>query len=97
MVIIFKGGQGLSILLILVKNIVYVGLSALQLAMFARAILSWFVFDGRLVGFLHIITEPFIIPVRNFLYKMNWLQDSPIDFSFLIAMVLISILRIILI
>ena len=66
--------------------------------MFLRAILSWFIMDGggKLVDFLYAITEPFIAPVRAFLEKMNWLQGTPIDFSFMITFMIISIVSLLL-
>ena len=78
------------------KNVVLVFLSVLQFAMLLRAVLSWFVMDGKLIEFLHMVTEPFIIPVRALFRKMNWLQNSPIDFSFMITYILISVITILL-
>ena len=85
----------MDIVIVLIKNIAFLFLSALQTAMFIRAILSWFMIDGgRLINFLYAITEPFIAPVRAFLVKRNWLQGSPIDFSFMITFLLLSIISI---
>ena len=79
----------------LIKNIAFLFLSAVQTAMFVRAILSWFMIDGgKIMGFLYAITEPFIAPIRALLVKMNWLQGSPIDFSFMITFLLLSIISI---
>ena len=46
---------------------VYFLLEAVMLAMFLRAILSWFPLkeDNPFVGFLSLVTEPFILPLRN--------------------------------
>ena len=61
-------------------------LSFLLFAMFLRAILSWFFEpDSPLLSFLTVVTEPFILPFRYLLIKLNLLQDSPLDFSSLIA------------
>ena len=85
----------MDIVIVLIKNIAFLFLSAVQTAMFIRAILSWFMIDGgRLINFLYAITEPFIAPVRAFLVKRNWLQGSPIDFSFMITFLLLSIISI---
>ena len=87
----------MDILLILIRNLVIAFLSFLELAMLVRAVLSWFVMDGgKLVDFLYAITEPFIYPVRRFLEKMNWLQGTPIDFSFMITFFIISLLSMLL-
>ena len=52
-------------------------------AMMIRALLSFFTDgSGKFSQFLYVITEPAIMPIRKLLVKKNWLQDSPIDFSF---------------
>lgn len=85
----------MDIFIVLIKNIAFLFLSAVQTAMFVRAILSWFMIDGgKIMGFLYAITEPFIAPIRALLVKMNWLQGSPIDFSFMITFLLLSIISI---
>ena len=78
----------------IIKSCVLVFLSTLQVAMLIRAVLSWFVMGdgGRFVNFIYAITEPFIAPVRAFLEKMNWLQNSPIDFSFMVTYLIIFLL-----
>ena len=67
-------------------NFVLFFIEILMFAMLIRAILSW-VSDGtsKLSRFLYVLTEPAIMPVRKILFKMNWLQNSPIDFSFTIT------------
>ena len=80
------------LLLILLKNVVYVALSALQFAMLARAILSWFPdIGGKLVDVLYAITEPLIYPIRRLFERMGWFQGSPIDISFSVTFLLITI------
>ena len=82
-----------------IKSFVLVFLSTVQFAMLLRAILSWFTMGGggKFVNFIYAITEPFIAPVRALFVKMNWLQNSPIDFSFLATYLLISFLTIFLV
>ncbi len=79
---------------ILIKNIVIVFLTAVQFAMLARAILSWFPNATKFNDFLYSITEPFIYPVRLLFDKMNWFSGLPIDISFLVTYILISIILI---
>jgi len=69
-------------------------LFVVQTAMFLRAILSWFIPDenNRLVQFLTVVTEPFIIPVRVLLQKLNLFQDTPIDVSFFITYLLLWVI-----
>ena len=88
----------MGIFIEIIKSVVLVFLSALQTAMLIRAILSWFVMGGgKFINFLYAITEPFIAPVRALFEKMNWLQNSPIDFSFMVTYLLISFLTIFLV
>ena len=74
-----------------IKTVVVLFLSVVQLAMLARAVLSWFPMQqNRIVDLLYSVTEPFISPVRLLFYKMNWFQNLPIDLSFLVSYMLIS-------
>ena len=78
----------------IIKNIVIILLTVVQFAMLARAILSWFPIDNKFVDFLHAITEPFIVPVRLLFEKMNWFTGLPIDVSFFVTYLIISIVLI---
>lgn len=78
----------------IIKSIVIILLTVVQFAMLIRAILSWFPIDNRFVDFLHAITEPFIVPVRLLFEKMNWFSGLPIDVSFFVTYLLISIILI---
>ena len=87
----------MDILIELLKHIVSIFLMALQVAMTLRAILSWFVMGGnKLTDFLYAVTEPFIYPIRSLFERMNWLQGTPIDFSFMITYLLISLIALLL-
>ena len=79
-------------------SFVAVLLEAVSIAMFLRMILSFFSDseESRFALFLACITEPFIIPVRFLLAKFNVLQNTPIDFSFTIAYLVIMLLQIML-
>jgi len=65
----------------------------LQLLMMLRAILSWLPFDDDtpLQRFLFYATEPIILPVRNLLSRSDFFNSLPIDVSFLVAYLLLSI------
>ena len=68
-------------------------LDFLLLAMFLRAILSWFFDpDAPILRFFTVVTEPFILPFRYLLVKLNFMQDSPIDFSSLVAYLVIFLI-----
>lgn len=83
----------MSAVIFVIKNIVILLLGAVQLAMLARAILSWFpMFENKLIDFLYAVTEPFINPIRQLFIKFNWFQGMPIDISFLVTFMLISFL-----
>lgn len=85
----------MDIFLALIKSVVVIFLSAVEIAMLVRAVMSWFsTSDGKLSNFLCAITEPFIYPVRLLFEKMNWFQNSPFDFAFLITYMLISMITI---
>ncbi len=80
---------------VLIKNIVIVFLTAVQFAMLARAIMSWFPMNSnKFVDFLYAVTEPFIYPIRMLFEKMNWFSGLPIDISFLVTYFIISIVLI---
>ena len=78
----------------LVRTLLY----ALEIAMFLRALLSWFPIDeeSRLMSFLYTITEPVIPPIRALLYRLNLFQNSPLDVSFFITYVIIALLSMLL-
>ena len=85
----------IHIVLEVVRGTVCVLLSAIQLAMTLRAILSWFPIEpNKFTNFLDIVTEPIVYPVRKLFEKMNWFQDIPLDMSFMTAYMLLSIILI---
>ena len=82
--------------LTVVKNAVYIFLMAIQFAMLLRAILSWFPIDNRFVDFLHNVTEPFIYPIRRLFERLGWFQGIPIDISFMVSYLLLSLVTMLL-
>lgn len=83
------------IILQIFSGIVSVVIDAVTLCMIVRMIVSLIEPDesGRLGMFLSLVTEPFIIPVRFILSRLNLLQDSPIDWSFTISYLLLVTIR----
>lgn len=69
-------------------------ISVLELCMLLRAILSWLPIkeDNPFLLFIHMVTEPIVIPVRALFEKMGWFKNSPIDVSFFVAYLLLSVL-----
>lgn len=76
-------------------NFVDVLLTVLVFAIFVRAILSWFPVDedGPLVSFVYLITDPVIVPIRAFLERFSFFQNTPVDFSSFFAMLILMILQ----
>ena len=83
------------ILLQIIAGIVSVILDAVSLCMILRMVISIFMQDesGKIGAFLALVTEPFIIPIRFILAKLNILQDTPIDWSFTISYLVIIMIR----
>ena len=73
--------------------LIYYGISFIILAMFVRAIASWFRFDERyaIIRFLARITDPFIDPVRRIVPPMGF-----IDMAFIITFFLLRTMQILL-
>jgi YggT family protein len=73
-----------------VLQFVDVALQVLVILIFARAIISWFRLSpyNPVVQFLYSVTEPFLAPVRRFMP-----QGMMIDFSPLIVIIVIAVLR----
>ena len=86
----------MSTALYLVSNIASVLLLALELCMFARAVLSFFPMEdeeGPIQTFLVAVTEPFIMPVRSFLEQWEFFASCPIDLSFMVTFLILSVVQ----
>jgi len=79
----------------LISSVASLFLGALQLLLFARALVSWLPLDedNPIPMMLHALTEPFIIPVRSILERFEFFASSPLDVSFFVTFLLISILQ----
>ena len=75
-----------------IASIVGMLLNALALAIFIRALLSWFMPVGRdpITRFLVDVTEPLLAPIRRF--TSNLIPGMMIDFSPIIAIILLQLL-----
>ena len=80
--------------LYILRTVSFYFLMALLAAMFARAIFSWLPLSGdnKIENAAYIITEPFIIPVRFILERIEWVKNAPIDVSFFVTFLIISLL-----
>ena len=77
----------------LVRGIADGLITLLQIAMLVRAITSWFPGgEDSVIGFVaYTISEPVVIPVRKFLEKFESIRNFPIDMSFFVAFMLVSV------
>lgn len=83
----------MSTVLAVIANAVVILLSAIQMAMLVRAILSWIPMDdNKFTDFLFGVTEPFIYPFRVLFHKLNWFQEMPIDMAFMAANLVLILL-----
>lgn len=82
--------------IMIVKAILFIVLDVLELAMLARAILSWIpsVRGSRVEYVLEVITEPIILPFRRLLAKLRWGEGFPLDIAFLLAVVMLALIRV---
>ncbi|MBQ3126870.1 MAG: YggT family protein [Clostridia bacterium] len=79
----------------ILSHFVDVLLAVLYFAIFIRVILSWLPLDedGSFVSFVYLVTDPIILPIRALLDRMGLFENSPLDFSTLIAMVLVMLVQ----
>jgi len=77
----------------IVSLVIYYGISFIILAMFVRAVASWFRIDERyaIIRFLARITDPFIDPVRRIVPPMGMF-----DMTFFIAWFMLRTLQVLL-
>lgn len=70
----------------------------ISLALFLRAILSWFMQEGEnaIMTFLAYVTEPLILPMRRLCDRFGWFQGVPIDMPFLLTALAVSMLSVVL-
>ncbi|MDD6799125.1 MAG: YggT family protein [Firmicutes bacterium] len=78
-----------------ISNAVRILLMALQLLMLVRAIMSWIMpdEDNALFNFVYMTTEPVIVPVRFLLDRFEFIRRLPIDISFLVTYILLSVVQ----
>ena len=81
--------------LVLFARLIMILLKLVSYAMIVRMLFPFFarVEDSKIYNFVFCVTEPFIVPVRFLLVKLNLLQNSPIDWSFTITYLIIILLQ----
>ena len=88
----------MAIALYLVRTTAVVLITVIELAMFARAIMSWFDQTGesRISVFLYAVTEPIIFPVRKLCERMHWFEGVPIDIPFMLTWLVLMVVQLLL-
>lgn len=69
--------------------------TVLELAILVRAFISWLPIprEHRFVILLYQVTEPILAPIRNIIQRSSFGSSMMFDFSPIIALLLISLLR----
>ena len=69
-------------------------ISIYALFMLIYCLLTWFIRDPRnpVMRVVAAVAEPPLIPIRNFLNRFYYFQNSPVDFSSLILFFLLRII-----
>lgn len=67
----------------------------IEYAILARVIISWLPIprDNQFIGLLYQITEPILAPIRGIIEKSSMGKNMMIDFSPIIAFLLIGVVR----
>lgn len=86
----------MELVLYLFAKTVSIILEVVSIAMMVRMILSFFISspENKLYMLSCFITEPFIIPVRILLERLNIGQDTPIDMAFFFTSIIIWLLQV---
>ena len=81
--------------LYIAANSAYYLLWVIQIMLFLRAILSWFMQEEE-SGFMFVLvglTEPVLMPFRALLQRSEKMRSIPIDFSLTFAMIVLILLQ----
>ena len=64
-----------------------------EICFLVRAVLSWFPLreDHPVILFVAMVTEPIVAPIRALFDHFGWFRNIPIDISFFVAYILLSI------
>ena len=85
----------MKLFLVLTVNFVDLILTAVLFAMLIRAVMSIFMMgeESKFAMAVYLFTEPFIIPVRIILQKLNLFQGTPLDMSFFLTSILLGMIQ----
>lgn len=81
-------------ILYMLAQIATLFLGAINIAMLIRAVTSWIPdLDGAWLDLVYMLTEPVVAPIKAIFDFFPVFRNSPIDFSFLIAFMLLNIVQ----
>ena len=85
----------MTVLVYVLVRFVSVLLFALEILMMARVIMSWLPLDDEapLIRFLYVVTEPFVMPVRNLLERSETIASMPFDLSFMVTYLILILVQ----
>lgn len=85
----------MHIALYIFSKFIIILIDVLQFSMLARALLSLFdpMQEWKITGFLHVLTEPIIMPIRALFEKMRWFEGFPLDVPFMVTWLLLSVIQ----
>ena len=77
-----------------ILSIVLSLISFYDLVLLGRVVVSWIpYFQGTAIdAFCYNLTEPVLIPIRNLLFRFEWVRRCPLDLSVLVLFLIIQIL-----
>ena len=77
-----------------ILSIVLSLISFYDLVLLGRVVVSWIpYFQGTAIdAFCYNLTEPVLIPIRNLLFRFEWVRRCPLDLSVLVLFLIIHIL-----
>lgn len=68
-------------------------LNLLSILIVARALISWLPLreNNKISSFLVTMTEPVMLPIRKLLFKLKFTRELPMDFSPIVAILVLGI------
>ena len=89
-----RGGMSVDNILYMLAQLVTLLLGAINIAMIIRAVTSWIPdLDGAWLDLVYMLTEPVVAPIKAIFDLFPIFRNSPIDFSFIIAFMLLNIVQ----
>ena len=88
----------MSTVLLILAATVTIYLTALTFMMVLRVLYPFFsaAEDRKAYSFLYATTEPFLMPVRGVLSRIEFFASSPVDFTYIITVMLVMVVQLLL-